>query len=58
MVVLRGTVQAVTSPKVLLSGDALRTCWSWRGHRMQGVLGPGEIFGENALLDGRARVAE
>jgi two-component system, sensor histidine kinase len=58
MIVLRGTVQAVTSPKALLSGDALRSCWSWRGHRVRGVLVPGEIFGENALLDGRARVAD
>ena len=44
MIVLRGTVQiSITSPK---------------GPHVLAILSPGEIFGEIALLDGKARLAD
>jgi CRP/FNR family transcriptional regulator, cyclic AMP receptor protein len=52
MIVLRGTVQiSVTSPNQI-SGT------SPKGQPLLAILSPGEIFGEIALLDGRARLAD
>jgi len=54
MIVLRGTVQiSVTSPK----GQISVTSPKGQPHVLA-ILSPGEIFGEIAALDGRARLAD
>jgi CRP/FNR family transcriptional regulator, cyclic AMP receptor protein len=60
MIVLRGTVQSVTSPRgqplpaiLLNQSESASTAGIGRGR-----IAPGEIFGEIALLDGSARLAD
>lgn len=53
MIVLSGTVQmSVTSPKVLIDFASPKI------QLLRRILSPGEIFGEIALLDGKARLAD
>jgi CRP/FNR family transcriptional regulator, cyclic AMP receptor protein len=55
MIVLRGTVQARVT-----SGDGLEQIRVIppKGQPLERILSPGEIFGEIALLDGSARLAD
>jgi CRP/FNR family cyclic AMP-dependent transcriptional regulator len=54
MLVLRGTVQiSVTSPKGQINVTSPKS-----QPRVLAILSPGEIFGEIAALDGKARLAD